>query len=76
MKRPDKIPSLMAAVWAALDRDQYLFSRHALERQVQRHIKRFEVIEALRTGHHEKAKDVFDLAHWTWNYAVKGQTQD
>lgn len=30
----------------------------------------------LNTGRHEKAKDKFDEAFQTWNYAVRGWTLD
>jgi hypothetical protein len=76
MALPSKLPALMPAIRAALERGDYIYSIHALERQNQRKITRSEVVQVLRGGHHEKAKDTYEEAHKAWNYAVRGRTVD
>jgi hypothetical protein len=76
MTRPPKLLALMPAVHMALDQGRYLYSNHAMDRQNQRRINRAEVLQVLRTGHHEKAKDTYDAAHKAWNYAVRGKSLD
>ncbi len=76
MERPPKISNLMAEIRKCLDTGKYLDTRHASERQTERHITRPEVIKVLRTGFHEKRKDQFKVEYQTWNYSVRGKTVD
>ena len=76
MALPSKLPALMPAIRAALEQGDYIYSNHALERQNQRKITRSEVLQVLKGGHHEKAKDTYEEAYKAWNYAVRGKTGD
>ena len=76
MARPSKLAALMPAVVAAIELGHYIYSNHALERQSQRKITRSEVLQALKGGYHEKAKDLYDDVYEAWNYAVRGKTLD
>lgn len=76
MERPPKISNLMAEIRKCLDTGKYLDTRHATERQTERHITRPEVLKVLRTGFHEKRKDQFNEEYQAWNYSVRGKTVD
>lgn len=73
-KRPPKIPDLKARVVQHIDQKTYRDTVHAIERREQRKITLPEMLEVLRNGYHEKAKDKFDEQWKSWNYAMRGKT--
>ena len=66
----------MQRVRKCLENGDYLDTFHSNLRQRERMISRMEIIQILRSGWHEKAKDRYDKHHQAWNYAVRGKTID
>lgn len=75
-KRPDKLPDLTALISKCVEDGNYFDTRHAEDRQNERSISRLEVIQVLRSGHHEKRKDKFEELYNAWNYSIRGKTLD
>lgn len=73
-KKTEKIPNLLARVKDCLNNGLYRFSRHAFERRKERFLSIPNIKEVLNNGYHEKAKDTWDKAFQTWNYAIRGKT--
>lgn len=44
--------------------------------ETERYISLPDVIDILRNGYHEKAKDTWDNIFKSWNYAIRGRTVD
>ena len=76
MVRPPKISNLMSRISECLDAGHYRYLEHAEKRIQQRKVSRLEVKQVLRSGHHEKSKDVFREEYGNWCYSVKGRTVD
>ena len=76
MATKNKLPGLLPRLHTAAERGLLRFSNHALERMAERAILRLEVEYILKSGHHEKRKDSFDEEFNSWNYAIRGKTQD
>ncbi len=74
--KSQKILDVLDRIKECLDRGQYKFSQHAMERRMERFISLPDVIEVLRFGYHEKQKDIWDKRFKTWNYAIRGKTVD
>lgn len=52
----------------------YFLAKHAIERQMQRHINLPEVLHVLEYGRREKSKDSFDVKRQAWRYSIRGKT--
>ena len=76
VKYAPKIGNLLTEINKAIAQGKYLDTRHSIKRQSERNITRYEVLQALTSGFHEKRKDVFDLRFKEWNYAIRGKTID
>jgi hypothetical protein len=76
MARPFKRLSLMQAIHSAVTTGEYVYVGHALKRLGERKVSHPEVEQVLLSGHHEKAKDVFDEHFQSWKYAIRGKTVD
>lgn len=76
MGRPSKLLNLLRAIAACIDGGRYLDTRHARERQVERHILRSDLLYVLLHGYHEKRKDKFEEHFNAWNYSIRGKTVD
>lgn len=74
--KSEKIPDLLIRIRVCLDNGKYRFSQHATERRKERLVSLPDIIEVLRNGHHEKAKDTWDNVYKAWNYAIRGKTVD
>lgn len=74
MPRPTKRPDLLAAVHTALKDSSYILTEHARQRLKERSIALPELLHALETGHHERAKDEFVEHFQAWNYSIRGKT--
>jgi len=53
-KRPDHPVDLLKTIREKIERGQYRFTNHAMDRQKQRDVHFRDVIHALRTGWHEE----------------------
>ena len=71
-----KHSNIIELIKTCVEKGYYLDTRHAFDRQRERSITRLEVLEVLRSGHHEKRKDEFKHEFGTWNYAIRGKTLD
>lgn len=67
MKAPPKIAHLLERVREALAAGRFLDTVHTTERQAERQITRPEILYVLKSGWHEKRKDVFDARYQAWN---------
>ena len=76
MPTKSKLHDLLLKLGTAVEKGHLRFSKHALERMVERKILRLGVEFVLKNGHHEKRKDNFDEEFGSWNYAIKGKTVD
>lgn len=74
--KPKKINNLLEVVRKCISTGRYRDTTHAAKRQKERNIILPEIIYVLNTGRHEKAKDRFDEAFNSWNYAIRGWTLD
>lgn len=73
-RKTEKILDPLVGIRECLDNGQYRFSKHAFERGEERFISIPNVLEVLNNGYHEKAKDTWDNAFKSWNYAIRGTT--
>lgn len=71
-----KILDVLNKIRNYLDNGKYRFSEHATKRKQERFLSLPDVIEVLRNGHHEKAKDTWEEKYQSWNYAIRGKTAD
>ncbi len=76
MPRPPKRSDLIPAIRKAVADGDYVFAGHALQRLAERRVTQPEVEQALLSGHHESAKDVFEPQFAAWKYAIRGKTVD
>ena len=76
MPTKNKLPELLSKLSSSVEKGHLRFTKHALERMVERNILRLEVEYVLRNGHHEKRKDAFDDVFDSWNYSIRGKTVD
>lgn len=66
----------MDHIGKSLDKALDRYVDHALQRIKEREVTFLEVRQVLRTGFHEKRKDVFKEEHNSWSYSVRGKTLD
>jgi hypothetical protein len=76
MNKPQKIKDLLKVVASLIDKGRYVETAHAKQRQNERMIILPDILYVLKTGSHEKQKDKFDEVFQTWNYAIRGKTQN
>ncbi len=74
--KPDKLEDLMGQIKLCIEKGDYKFSNHALERKQQRAFTLPNILYILKNGCHEKVKDIWDPQHNMWKYAIKGKTID
>ncbi len=74
--QPLQIRDVIGEIKKLVARDRFRFSKHAIERQVQRSIHPHDALYVLTNGVHEKKKTSFDPVFHTWKYAVRGKTED
>ena len=74
--RSDKLKDLMEQVKLCIDKGNYRFSNHALERKQQRALILSDILYILRNGYHEKVKDTWDEERRMWKYSIRGKTID
>jgi hypothetical protein len=72
--RPDKLKEVLMQVRLCVEKGNYKFSKHALERKQQRAFTLPDILYILKNGYHEKPKDTFDEQTQMWKYAIRGKT--
>jgi len=72
--KPPKIPNVIESVRLAVKLGNIRYMPHAISREMSRDITRFEYLNVLKTGHHEKSKDEFKDEFNAWNYAIRGRS--
>lgn len=75
-KPPAKSSSVLNKVHEAIKEGKYAFTKHALDRVVERNIDIPTTINVLLDGYEEKQKSKFDKENNCWKYAIRGQTID
>jgi len=55
---------------------KYRLTKHAAEEQAKDEIDLRDTLHVLKTGWHENKKTKFNNAFQTWNYAIRGKTED
>lgn len=60
IRKPEKLSNLLSQVKDCLQSDAYRFTKHALERKNERFVEIPDILFVLRTGKHEKQKDIWD----------------
>lgn len=55
---------------------KYRLTKHAAEEQAKDEIDLQDTLHVLKTGFHENKKTSFNNAFQTWNYAIRGKTED
>lgn len=73
-QRPKKQAGLLHHIKRCLDNGRYKFSKHALERKVERSLELPDILCVLENGYHESAKDIWSMKFNTWNYSIRGET--
>lgn len=75
-RRPAKLENVLGLARACLGAGRYRDTRHAEVRKHQRQITLPEVLEVVRGGYREPAKDEYKPEWKAWNYAIRGKTID
>lgn len=73
-KKPEKLKNLLDEIRDRIEKGEFTFTKHALERQNERIITTVAVLYVLKTGYEEKTKTRFDIEKNTWKYAIRGKT--
>jgi hypothetical protein len=73
-KKPEKLKNLLHEIRDCIEKGEFTFTKHALERQNERIITTVAVLYVLKTGHEEKEKTRFDSEKNRWKYAIRGKT--
>ncbi len=55
---------------------KYRLTKHAAEEQAKDSIDLLDTLHVLKNGSHEKTKTTFSTKFQTWNYAIRGKTED
>jgi len=74
--RPAKLENLLEVIKKHIEEETFRFSKHAIERYVERDITPQDTLYVLLNGYHEKKKDSFDQDTKLWKYSVRGMTQE
>ncbi len=75
-KRPAQIENLLEKIRRCIESENYILTKHAIERQKMRLISLKDAIYVLTHGVHEKNKTSFDTVFQTWKYSIRGKTID
>lgn len=67
-------PEIHKAIKAAAESGDWVPTKHAQERMVQRGFSALDVERVLRGGVHDSSKD--ELKNDIWRYRIRGQTTD
>lgn len=75
-KAPEKLTDVLKKIRACIEQGKYQFSKHALDRVVERGIDIQTTKNVLLNGYEEKRKTKFDKENNKWKYAIRGTTID
>lgn len=75
-KAPEKLPNLLEKIRECIEQERYAFSKHALDRVLERKVDIPAVVHVLLNGHEEKRKTTFDHINNNWKYAIRGTTRE
>lgn len=76
MDHPAQIKNLFETLKGYIENENYRFTEHAMQRQLERSITQQDVLYVLLNGSHEEKKTSFDWKFQTWKYAIRGKTVD
>lgn len=65
-KRPKKITGVEVKIRSLVDEENLIYSSHALDQMEKRGISQPEVLDVLRRGNREAAKDKLVGEHWSY----------
>lgn len=74
--RMPKELNVLNKIHKAMKNGLYRDTRHSFQRGLERGIILTDIIEVLETGHHEKRKDEYRSDFQSWNYSIRGKTED
>lgn len=74
LKRQKRQDNLLLKIRECIDSDNYILTKHALERQGERAINLTETLYVLKNGFEDKRKTCFDEVNNKWKYAIRGKT--
>jgi hypothetical protein len=77
--KQDKTPqikNLLEVIGKSIQNKNYRFSKHAIERGIERFISFKDALHVLENGFHNEKKTSFDNRQRTWKYAIEGKTTD
>lgn len=75
-EKKEKISDLLLRIKNCIDKGAYKFTKHALERRNERSLLLPDILHVLKTGWHEKKKDVWNKQYAEWDYAIRGKTEE
>jgi hypothetical protein len=75
-KRPGKHAGALSRARELVSAGRYRDTRHSSRRRAEREIILPEIIQAILSGWHERRKDEFKPEWNSWNYAIRGKTDD
>lgn len=75
MPRPEKIKNVLQKISYCVEMGNYILTKHAIDRQIERTINLPEVLYVLKNGREEKSKSCLDEVKKTWKYAIRGKTK-
>lgn len=74
--RPAKEAHILNKIRQCLKEGKFAGTIHSVMRSSERKVDILDVIEVLETGRHEPSKDEYRPDFHSWNYAIRGITDD
>jgi fibrillarin-like rRNA methylase len=75
-QKPTKPANVLEIVREHAKEGRVVDTRHSISRSKERCITFSEIMQVLKTGWHEKAKDAWKAEYQAWNFAIRGKTLD
>ena len=72
MKRPPKLPNILARALNCIENGKYIPTFHAEVRQLERDITLNDALHVIRNGYRVPKNDQFEEKWQAWNYAIQG----
>lgn len=72
VKRPEKIPNVLAVAHACIGNGNYRATFHAECRKYERDITLLDALHVIKTGYRDLKHDQYKEEHSSWNYAIQG----
>lgn len=73
---PSQLENVCELIKKSVQNKDYRFSKHAIERGLERSISLRDAVFVLKNGFHNVKKTSFDGRQRTWKYAIEGKTTD